>query len=89
MRWPWAEHTLAGFWLGSAFHVEDEGQVFAYQLARQMVYDLMVSDRKRFFAFANTANQADAGSTAAITELGHGLAACLPPYLQMSFESPR
>ena len=82
----WSEHTLAGLWLGSAFHEEGPGQSLAYQLSRHMVFELAKKDMKRLIAFANEAMQLDAGRAAAIKHLGHSLSGCLPDFLQIKFD---
>lgn len=68
----WDAETIQEFWSGIAFHRTDEGHSLSYELARYCVRAL-AHDYDAFAAFANNANYADGGDSAAIKVYGGGV----------------
>lgn len=68
----WNEKTIQGFWDGSGFKEQGEGQTLCYHLSQLLVYRL-IQDRERFDEFAANATFEDAGEKCLHNTYGIGL----------------
>ncbi|MEQ1662099.1 MAG: hypothetical protein ABL877_05345 [Thiobacillus sp.] len=65
----WGENEIQEFWSGKSFLRADDGNLLSYDLAQTLVAHF-AADWDVFKRFANAADLADAGSSAAVTHLG-------------------
>lgn len=65
----WGENEIQEFWSGKSFLRADDGNLLSYDLAQTLVAHF-ATDWDIFKRFANSADLADAGSSAAVTYLG-------------------
>lgn len=66
----WNESTIQEFWSGKSWNRAGDSNKLSYDMAANLVR-LAAADRNAFRAFANSANLADSGTSAAANTLGY------------------
>ena len=84
----WNAETIQEFWSGKSFNRTDQGSDLSYELARYCLR-VLAHEYGVFAAFANSANYADGGETAALENFGGSLGGVIHQFFGEGDWSPK
>lgn len=82
----WSAAQIQHFWSGDSFTQADEGNALSYDLGRILTTHFASGDWPRFAAFANAADRADGGASAAQDHLGLSLGQVVCALLEREYD---